>query len=478
MSGSAGLRRPMKALQEAQNELKAADQERHRVSLEADTPERNAQLLELEARCATLRSLVRDRLYDVEQHEEQRKAQQTPSPSLSVPTESSVTIAEVFALLQKSMERHERVDQRLDALQASVDTQRHAMPHEPVLEEVEPSQREFMKAIQAIAAWPSTQQTPPSKELEFLDSTSEAFGESKTSLADRRKFPRVVLPFFLSLDNKAPRETKGVGDRDTVIRVYDTVVRLAGELRNSIGGDRVPTESRRRAREIVLRSRGGAHHFRRASAAGVSTILPDDAFFIALDLVFETPVADGGLANTYTAARAAAICETLLCASFCPAPKVTDQELREFRTGHTIDVLEHIAVTKTDISSSPTSSSKKTYVVSSVQTHEVYQCGHSFDLLPQISKKYQRTETCHTYVPAPSGPSGAGPKNTAEKPSDFLERDVGVPDWALDSVLRAIVSVVKPDGAAVIYPEALRKYLAEGRKADLRRALTTATIVL
>eukprot|EP00760_Papus_ankaliazontas_P005571 PhM_4_TR1265/c1_g2_i3/m.98886 len=164
----------------------------------------------------------------------------TPSPSLSVPTESSVTIAEVFALLQKSMERHESVDQRLDALQASVDTQRHAMPHEPLHEEVEPSQREFMKAIQAIAAWPSTQQTPPSKEPEFLDSTSEAFGESKTSLADRRKFPRVVLPFFLSLDNKAPRETKGVGDRDTVIRVYDTVVRLAGELRNRSRAHRVP----------------------------------------------------------------------------------------------------------------------------------------------------------------------------------------------------------------------------------------------
>eukprot|EP00760_Papus_ankaliazontas_P016450 PhM_4_TR16800/c1_g2_i5/m.51816 len=88
---------------------------------------------------------------------------------------------------------------------------------------------------------------------------------------------------------------------------------------------------------------------------------------------------------------------------------------------------------------------------------------------------YQRPAT-RAYEIAPVQGAGAPPAPEAEGSKGFLERDCPIPDWALDVILRATVDALGAD-VAVVYPEALRKFLRENRTADIQRVLTKAAVV-
>eukprot|EP00760_Papus_ankaliazontas_P034397 PhM_4_TR7174/c0_g1_i1/m.74376 len=343
MSSRAGLRSVERELSDAVAALQNTELELVELSKSGATQEALAPVQKERSR---LLRLVEDKTRAMAAFED--------SPPADPPAEShavSPSLATVVQLLRSSQERQDRFEKCIEQLMTAQQA--------PSVHTDDPFKRDCVDAFKSIAAW-KVSVDRQSDVPEALSSRAPTFGESKASLERRNLFPLVFLPHFLSLGDKAPRETKGPGDRDTVIQVYDAVVRLAWGTMESFRPE-ASLESCSRARARVLGYPEGIRALCRAQSAGAETLLPDDAFFLALKLVFDVPIGEGGLAGAYNSWKAEALQDTLFRAAVAPSRAITDQALREYRTGQPLDLLGRVPVTKADVNKKFTASSSSSY---------------------------------------------------------------------------------------------------------------------
>eukprot|EP00760_Papus_ankaliazontas_P004175 PhM_4_TR11702/c1_g2_i1/m.85930 len=351
MCDSVGLRALEKAVHDAEHALDVAVRERSQL-LSQESPD-PARLSTVEARCEQLRSLLEARMQELEDRiSSSSTAPQSPS------VETPIDTTALFGLLKKSLERQERFEQSIADLKASIDTRPGQPAPQPVQQPV-PDRlhgdvpQMCVEALVTIARWTEAQ----SKVKPPLRSHDVRFGESKWMHDIRLQYPEITLPYFLSLGAKAPTSTEGVGDRDTVICLYDEVIRHAEDLRKDLGPNG-SAESRYRTLGKVLKLPDGQHALRRAALGGQTTLRCEDAFFMSLEIAFTTPRAEGGLQGHQ---HAEACRMTLYRASLDKVAPVSDQTLRQFRAGFPVNLFGGVSVDVTQIMKVKTPSSSSSY---------------------------------------------------------------------------------------------------------------------
>jgi integrase len=171
-----------------------------------------------------------------------------------------------------------------------------------------------------------------------VTSHEESVPGTYTTVAQRRQFPALTLPGELSL--REPPKAGGAfpsADRLALVSAYEAVVRRATKLLSATSATASPMERDTTVAEIY-KIPGGPLAVAAALDTSDGSLLPQDAFYLALRYVAEEPTSTGGFGG---GKPGTAMRDNVARATWAHRGPVTDATLRDFRNGAAFFFKEH-----------------------------------------------------------------------------------------------------------------------------------------